>query len=117
VTARFASNLSILIVGAFLAAARFVFGPATVRWIAFGIGAAAVVVIATAFLSYGRGPVQRSIDVLSAVTAGWATVSALTFALPVIGWLSVGEGGALVVLATAGLIAHEAVMQRAVWPA
>jgi hypothetical protein len=114
--ARFASNLTMLVVGAFLAAARFAFGPETVRWIAVGVGAGAVVVIAAAFLAYGRGPVQRIIDVAMALTAGWALVSALTFAAPVIGWLSVGEGGALASLAAVGLIAHEAVMEQALWP-
>lgn len=116
-TARFASNLAILLVGAFLAAARFAFAANTVRWIAFGAGAGAVVIVAAAFLAYGRGPVQRTIDVLSALTAGWMVVSALTFAAPVVGWLAVGVGGALAAMAAVGLIAHQAVMQRALWPA
>jgi hypothetical protein len=116
VTARFTSNLTILLVGAFLAAAHFVFDPGAVRWIAFGAGAGTVVIVATAFLAYGRGPTQRTIDVAMALTAGWAAVSALTFAPEVIGWLAVGEGGALVALAAIGLIAHETVMERAVWP-
>jgi hypothetical protein len=116
VTARFTSNLTILIIGAFLAAARSAFGAGTVRWIAFGAGAGVVVIVAAAFLAYGRGPVQRVIDVITALTAGWAVVSALTFAPSVIGWLSVGEGGALASLAAVGLIAHEIVMQHALWP-
>lgn len=82
-TARFASNLSVLIIGAFLA--------------------------------YGRGPAQRLVDVAMALMAGWTAVSALTFSAPVVGWLSVGEGGALASLALIGLVAHEVVMERAVW--
>lgn len=116
-TARFASNLAILIIGAFLAAARFAFDSETARWIAFGAGAGVVVIVAAAFLTYGRGPLQRAIDVVTALVAGWTVVSALTFPAPVIGWMAVGEGGALAALAAAGLIAHEAVMQRALWPA
>lgn len=115
-TARFASNLLILVVGAFLAAVRFVFDAAAVRWIAFGAGAGALIIVAAAFLAYGRGPLQRSVDVVMALIGAWAAVSALTFAAPVIGWLSVGEGGALASLAAVGLIAHEAVMERALWP-
>jgi hypothetical protein len=115
-TARFTSNLTILVVGAFLAAARFAFDADTVRWIALGAGASAVIIVAATFLAYGRGPVQRVIDVVTALTAGWAVVSAVTFAPSVIGWLSVGEGGVLASLAVVGLIAHEAVMEHALWP-
>lgn len=117
VTARFASNLMLLIVGAFLASARFVFDAGTVRWIAFAAGAGAVVIIAAAFLSYGRGRAQRLIDVVMALTAAWALVSALTYAPTVVGWLSLGEGAALASLALIGLIAHEAAMERALSPA
>jgi hypothetical protein len=116
VTARFASNLSVLIIGAFLAAARFVFAPETVRWLAFSCGAGVVVIVGAAFLAYGRGPAQRAIDVVTAVTAGWTVVSALTLTLSAVGWLAVAEGGAMASLAVTGLIAHEAIMQRALWP-
>jgi hypothetical protein len=115
-TARFTSNLTILIIGASLAAARFSFDADAVRWVAFGAGASTVVIVAAAFLAYGRGPMQRALDVGMALTAGWAVVSALTFAPAVIGWLAVGEGGALASLAVVGLIAHEALMERALWP-
>jgi hypothetical protein len=117
VTARFTSNLAILIIGASLASARFAFDADTVRWIAFGSGAGALIIVAAAFLTYGRGPVQRALDAVAALIAGWTTVSALTFATPVVGWLAVGEGGALAWLAAVGLIAHETLMERAVWPA
>lgn len=110
------SNMIMLLVGGFLAAARFAFDPETARWIAFGAGAGAVIIVAGAFLSYGRGPTQRAVDIATALTAGWAAVSALTFTPPVVGWLSVGEGGAVAALAAVGLAAHEALMQRALWP-
>jgi hypothetical protein len=116
VTARFASNLATLVIGAFLAAARFAFAAQTVRWISLGAGAGVVVIVAAAFLAYGRGPMQRTIDVITAVIAGWTVVSALTFAVPVVVWLSLGEGGAMAALAAVGLVAHETVMQRALWP-
>jgi hypothetical protein len=112
VTARFASNLLVLVIGAFLAPARFIFEAGTVRWIAFGAGAAVTVVIAAAFLVRGRGPVQRALDVVLALVAIWTAVSALTLSPTVVGWLALGEGGALPVLALAGLVAHEVLMER-----
>lgn len=105
-----------LILGGLLAAIRFVFEPTTVRWISFGAGAGAVIIVAAAFLSYGRGPVQRAVDVATVLTGGWVIVSALTLRPAEIGWLSVGEGGTLVALAVIGLVAHEVLMQRALWP-
>lgn len=110
--ARFTSNLVVLVLGAFLAPARFIFGADTMRWIALGVGAAATIVIAAAFLVRGRGPVQRGLDVLMALTGNWTAVSALVFPASLVGWLALGEGGALAVLAVIGLVAHEVLMER-----
>jgi hypothetical protein len=112
VTARFASNLLVLVLGAVLAPARFIFGPETVRWITFGVGAAVIVVIAAAFLVRGRGPVQRALDVVMVLTAAWTAASALVLSPHTVGWLALGEGGALAVLALIGLVAHEVLMER-----
>ena len=48
--------------------------------------------------------------------AGWTVVSTLTFAAPVVGCLALGAGGAMAALAAVGLVAHETLMQRALWP-
>jgi hypothetical protein len=112
VAARFTSNLLVLVLGAILAPSRFIFGAHTVRWITFGVGAAVTIAIAAGFLVRGRGPVQRGLDVLMALTGSWTAVSALVFPASVVGWLALGEGGALAVLAVIGLVAHELLMER-----
>jgi hypothetical protein len=112
VASRFASNLTILTVGAFLAAVGFIFTEHTARWLAFSVGAAATVIVAAAFLVRGRGPVQRALDLLTWLTGVWTVVSALTFNAPTVRWLSLGEGGALALGAAIGLIAHEVAMER-----
>lgn len=108
------SNLAVLIVGAFLAPARFMFGLGTVRWLAFGAGGSVIVMVAGAFLARGRGGAQRLLDLGVALTGAWTVVSALTFSAGTVGWLALGEGGAAAVLAAVGLIAHQAIMERAV---
>jgi hypothetical protein len=112
VTARFASNLAVLVLGVVLAPARFAFAAGTVGWLTFGVGAAMSAVVAAAFLVRGRGPVQRALDLLIAVTGSWTAVSALVFPAPVVGWLALAEGGALGMLAVIGLVAHEVAMER-----
>lgn len=111
-TARFASNLLVLILGAVLAPAHFIFSAEAVRWITFGTGAAATIVVAAAFLVRGRGPAQRALDVLMALTGAWTAASALVFGASTIGWLALGEGGALAMLGVFGLVVHEVVMER-----
>ena len=111
-TARFTSNLLVLVIAAVLAPARFIFDPRAVRWITFGAGAAVTVIIAAAFLVRGRGPAQRTLDVVMALIGSWTAVSALVFGAATVGWLALGEGGALAVLAVIGLVAHEVLMER-----
>lgn len=111
-TARFVSNLLVLVIGAVLAPARFMFDPHAVRWITFGAGAAVTVIIAAAFLVRGRGPMQRTLDVAVALIGIWTAVSALVLGPATVGWLALGEGGALAVLAVIGLVAHEVLMER-----
>lgn len=117
VSSRFVSNLTVLILGAVLAMARFPFGDEAARWLAFSAGASVSVVIAAAFLVRGRGPAQRVLDVIGWLLGSWCAVSALTFRAPTVGWLALGDGIGLAVLGTIGLIAHEVVMERACRPA
>lgn len=109
---RFLSNLSVLIVGSVLASARFVFGGETTRWLGFAAGVGVTLIVGVAFLVRGRGAIQRALDGCAIAIAGWTVVSTLTFPIPVVGWLSLGEGGAFIALTLAGLVAHEALMER-----
>lgn len=111
---RFASNLLVLLVGAFLAPTRFVFGAGGERWLAFAAGGAVVAVTVVGFAARGRGPLQRGIDVTLVIVGAWAVVSALSESAGTVGWLALAEGGAAVILAGAGLVGHEVVMERAV---
>lgn len=111
---RFASNLFVLLAGAFLAPVRFAFEAPAVKWLVFGLGAACLIVVALAFLVRGRGSAQRLLDLLIVATGAWTVVSSLTYAPATVGWLALGEGGTLAILAAIGLCLHEARMERAV---
>jgi GNAT superfamily N-acetyltransferase len=114
VASRFISNLLTLLIGAWLMAARFVFGPGSLRWIVFGGASAIVIVTLLAFLARGRGVGQRLIDAAVLLAGGWLVVASLTYSTGTAGWIALGAGGACALLALIGLIAHEAITERAV---
>jgi hypothetical protein len=113
-TSRFVSNLLTLLIGAWLMAAQFVFGPGSLRWIVFGGAAAIVTVTLLAFLARGRGAGQRLIDTAVLGAGGWLVVASLTYSTGTAGWIALGAGGACALLALTGLIAHEVITERAI---
>jgi multisubunit Na+/H+ antiporter MnhB subunit len=114
VTSRFASNLIALLVGAFVMSVRFVFGPASIPWLGFAGGCAIFASTLLLFLARGRGPLQRGLDLAIAAAAGWLIIAALVYPVSTAGWMALAAGGACALLGLAGLIAHEAVTERAV---
>lgn len=111
---RFVSNLLVLVVGALLMADRFLFGPGTAHWLGFGAGCFIVCVVGVAFLVRGRGSLQRILDLIMALAGGWMVLAALAYDPGSAGWIALGAGGTAALAALAGLVAHEALMERAV---
>jgi hypothetical protein len=114
VLARFVSNIFHVTLGAGLVAISLTLAPAAVGWVALGVGSATVLVTAVAFPARGRGTAQRSLDGLSALLGAWMILAACAFAGDTLRWLSFAEAIALCALGLAGLIAHEALIERAV---
>lgn len=110
---RFGTDLLLLLAGATLAALALVLDPAATGWIALGTGCLAVVTALAGFATSGRGAPQRVIDVCMVLLGGWTIVASRTFGGATVKWLSFGGGAGLVALGAVGLIAHEALMERA----
>ncbi len=112
--ARFASNLLVVLLGGWLAVARFALPAGPTRWLTLGTGCAVTAGVALAFLFRGRGVFQRSLDVVMILTGAWTIVAAVTFFGPVGRALTLGEGCAFAGLGLLGLIWHEVLMEIAV---
>jgi hypothetical protein len=112
-TARFASNLLVLLGGAFLACASFAFGANVVGWLALALGALLALTVLGAFATRERGAAQRSLDVCVLVVAVWTIVSSRTFSGSTESWLSFASGATMVLFAFAGLVVHEVLLELA----
>jgi hypothetical protein len=113
-SSRFASNLIVCSLAAFLAVASFAFPPGTLAWLSFGVACAVTLTVLAAFAFRGRGPAQRVLDLLSALIGGWTIVASLLYQGGLLKWLSVGAAGALWGLAVTGLVLHEVSLRTAV---
>jgi uncharacterized membrane protein len=111
VSVRFASNLTTLLCGAFIVCASFAFGPETIGWLALGVGALVAIVIAAAFATRGRGAAQRAFDVCIFLTGVWMLVASRTFGGADLKWLTFASGAVLILVAFAGLIVHEVLLE------
>ncbi len=112
-TSRFASNLAVLLLGAFLAAASFAFAPPTVGWLALAVGAVAGLCVLAAFAMRERGVAQRAFDACTLPLAAWTVVSSRVFAGAAERWLAFASAATLVLLAFAGLVVHEVLLELA----
>jgi hypothetical protein len=73
--ARFTSTLLTAVVGAVLGIGAFTLTAPTERWVAFGGGCVAILVIALASLMPRRGVVQRVLDLPAVLIGAWLLVS------------------------------------------
>jgi hypothetical protein len=110
--ARFTSNLLLAVLGGALATFSLVFGPGVTRWVALGTGCAAVVITLAGFATRGRGPGQRSLDVIVVALGAWTIVASCAFTVHTLRWLSFSEGAALALLGVSGLISHQVLVAR-----
>jgi hypothetical protein len=111
--ARFASNLVVLLGGAFLACASFAFSANVVGWLALAFGALIALTVLGAFATRERGAAQRSFDVGVLVIAAWTIVSCRTFSGSTESWLTFASGATMVLFAFAGLVVHEVLLELA----
>jgi hypothetical protein len=114
VLARFVSNIVLVTLGAVLAPISLTLAPGVVGWVTLGVGSAAVLVTAAVFPVRGRGATQRYLDAASALLGALTVLAACAFAGDTLRWLSFAAAALLCALGLAGLIAHEAIMERAV---
>ncbi len=110
-SARFTTNLVILLLGAALVAVTFAFAHGTAGWVALGVGSAAILAAAHNFALPDQGAYQRTADVAIAALGAWTIVAAqvLTYRGR---WVEFGAGLALSALGAIGLVVREAHVGR-----
>lgn len=112
-TSRFASNLTVLLAGAFLACASFAFSVHTIAWLAFGVGCLTLLTVLGAFAIRARGTPQRAFDACVFVIGAWTVVASRCFSGDTEKWLSFASAVTLALFAFAGLIVHEILLELA----
>jgi hypothetical protein len=110
-SARFATNFTVLLVGAGLATVCFAFSGSTAEWASVGAGALAIVLALYNFALSDQGAFQRSTDVVVALVGAWAIVGAVVFTAPG-RWLHFSAAVALAVLGALGLVVRELSLNR-----
>lgn len=105
-SARFATNFIVLLLGAAVLILLFALGGALTEWVALGAGAAAIVMALYSFAMPAQGLYQRVADPLIAAVGTWAIVAARVMNDRSI-WLMFSAGGALLVLGAIGLVMRE----------
>ncbi len=105
-SARFATNFIVLLLGAAILVFLFAFGRATTDWIALGAGAGTIVMALYSFAMPEQGVYQRLADVVICALGAWAIVAARVMSDrgP---WLVFGAGAALLGLGALGLVVRE----------
>jgi hypothetical protein len=112
-TSRFASNVAVMLLGAFLAVASFAFAPRTVAWLAFAVGIVTALTALTAFAMRERGIPQRVFDGCTLLVAAWTIVCARVFGGITEDWLAFASAAVLVLFAFVGLVVHEVLVEIA----
>ena len=109
--ARFVQSSVLAVAGGFVVVASQAFSNATTAWLAFAIGAGAIVLAAVPLAAGIRGPVL-SFDGVIAAFGVWTVVASLAFTGTTVQWLSFGEGAVLAALAVIGLTLDHLVLSR-----
>lgn len=117
--ARFYAALMTAAAGALAGLSAFTLTTATQRWVSFGAGCCALVVVLVAFAVPGRGALQRLLDVPLALLSVWAIVCSRAIESTGAGssgasvkWLTLASGAAIFGLGLLGLIVHEWKVER-----
>jgi hypothetical protein len=110
---RFFYNSLLALTAGFLVVATQAFAPVAVAWITFGI-AVGITAVALAMIPLRTGLIQRGLSGLTVILGAWTIVLSLVFAPTTVVWLGFASAIAFVVLAFAGLTAHELTTERIV---
>jgi hypothetical protein len=108
----FISRLALLILAGFLLISTQVWAMGTVEWL-FIVGGIAMIALAAASLSQPAGP-QRTLDLIVAILGVWSIVKAIVFDGSTLEWVAFATAAAGALLATIGLVIHEATTERVV---
>ncbi len=103
----FISNVALALVGGFIVVASQAFSSSVTGWLAFGVGLGVVAVLGAAQLDRSRGSAQRALDGAAGALAIWTVAASVVYTGTTLTWLSLGEALGFVVIALAGLVAHE----------
>jgi hypothetical protein len=110
-SARFAANFSVLLLGAAILVLLFAFGRPLTDWVALGAGAGAIVMALYSFAMPAQGIYQRIADPLIATVGTWAIVAARVMNDRSI-WLVFSAGAGLLALGAVGLVIREIDLAR-----
>jgi hypothetical protein len=105
-TARFATNFAVLLLGAAVLVLLFAFGRPLTGWVALGAGAAAIVMALYSFAMPAQGVYQRVADPVIVAVGTWAIVAARVMNDRSI-WLVFSAGAGLLALGALGLVVRE----------
>lgn len=112
---RYATNLVLALASGLVLVATQAFDPGIAGWIAFGVTGVFVLAMTVAASALRRrGWVQRGLDATVAALAAWTIVESLVFNGAALTWISFGTAAGMLVLAVAGLTAHELTTERVV---
>jgi len=110
-SARFATNFSVLLLGAAVLILLFAFGRPLADWISLGAGAAAIVMALFSFAMPAQGVYQRVADPMIVTVGTWAIVAARVMNARSI-WLVFSAGAGLLALGAIGLVVREIDLAR-----
>lgn len=111
---RFASDLSVFTLGAFLAVMSQAVAPGAVQWWLFAVGVVAVGAGVLGVYDARRGDTHRAVDGLVGVLGLWAVVASFAWSAGTLLDLTLLTGIAFAIVGAAGLVIHELHTERVV---
>jgi hypothetical protein len=110
-SARFAVNYVVLLLGAGLIVVVFAFSAATFDWVGLGVGAAAIMAALANFALPDQGAYQRIADVVICIIGAWAILAARVMTYNG-RWLEFSAGMGLAAIGAIGLVVRETRLSR-----
>jgi hypothetical protein len=111
---RFASDLSVFTLGAFLAVVSQGVGAGAVQWWLFAVGVLTLAAGALGAVDTARGNAHRGVDALTGLAGVWAIVASFAWSAGPLLDITLVTGIAFAVLGAAGLVIHELRTERVV---
>lgn len=111
---RFASDLSVFTLGAFVAVLSQGVGSGAVQWWLFAVGLATLAAGAYGAYDTARGRNHRAVDVLTGVLGLWAVVASFAWSGGTLLDIALITGIAYAVVGAVGLVIHELHTERVV---